>query len=211
MNIYEKLLNITNEIGIINKNMTVGEGKNAYKAVREGDVLKAVKELEFKYKVYSYPIKREIVDRAILETEKEYKGDVTRSTKQFMRLEITYRFVNIEKPDEFIDIISYGDGIDSQDKAPGKAMTYGDKYALLKAYKIETGDDPDKEASDENNWKREEPKKIGTREIDILKKTIQKYNVSEETLEKILAKYNYTHLEDITMDNYAKIGNEMSK
>lgn len=211
MNIYEKLLNITNELGIINKNMTVGEGKNAYKAVREGDVLKAVKELEFKYKVYSYPIKREIVDRAILETEKEYKGDIIRSTKQFMRLEITYRFVNIEKPDEFIDIISYGDGIDSQDKAPGKAMTYGDKYALLKAYKIETGDDPDKEASDENNWKREEPKKIGTREIDILKKTIQKYNVSEETLEKILSKYNYTHLEDITMDNYAKIGNEMSK
>lgn len=211
MNIYEKLLNITNEIGIINKNMTVGEGKNAYKAVREGDVLKAVKELELKYKVYSYPLKREIVDRAILETEKEFKGEITRSTKQFMRLEITYRFVNIEKPDEFIDIISYGDGIDSQDKAPGKAMTYGDKYALLKAYKIETGDDPDKETSGENNWKREEPKKIGTREIDILKKTIQKYNVSEETLEKILAKYNYTHLEDITMDNYAKIGNEMSK
>ena len=62
-----------------------------------------------------------------------------------------------------------------------------------------------------NNQENLEPKKIGKREVDILNKTIQKYNVSEETLEKILAKYNYTTLEDITMDNYAKIGNEMSK
>ena len=28
-------------------------------------------------------------------------------------------------------------------------MTYGDKYALLKAYKIQTGDDPDQNASED--------------------------------------------------------------
>lgn len=28
-------------------------------------------------------------------------------------------------------------------------MTYADKYALMKAYKITTGDDPDKDASPE--------------------------------------------------------------
>ena len=58
-----------------------------------------------------------------------------------MRIEITYRFINIDNPSEFIDIKSYGDGLDTGDKAPGKAMTYGDKYALMKAYKISTGDD----------------------------------------------------------------------
>ena len=31
--------------------------------------------------------------------------------------------------------------------ATGKAMTYADKYALMKAYKIITGDDPDQEPS----------------------------------------------------------------
>ena len=66
-----------------------------------------------------------------------------------MRVETIYRFVNIEKPEEFIDITTYGDGVDSQDKAPGKAMTYADKYALLKAYKIITGDDPDQNYSNE--------------------------------------------------------------
>ena len=47
-----------------------------------------------------------------------------------------------------MEITTYGDGVDSQDKAPGKAMTYSDKYALLKAYKIQTGDDPDQNASE---------------------------------------------------------------
>ena len=71
-----------------------------------------------------------------------------------MRVETTYRFVNIEDPNEFVDIKTYGDGIDSVDKAPGKAMTYGDKYALLKAYKIITGDDPDQKASEDGEIKR---------------------------------------------------------
>ena len=33
-------------------------------------------------------------------------------------------------------------------------MTYADKYALMKAYKISTGDDPDQNASEENNYQR---------------------------------------------------------
>ena len=138
MNIFEKLLCITGEIKNVSKNLDVGVGKNSYKAVGEADVLFAVKQLEQKYKVYSYPCKREIVDRAILETEKEYNGTVTKGNQIFLRIETTYRFVNIENPEEFIEITTYGDGIDTQDKAPGKAMTYADKYALLKAYKIIT-------------------------------------------------------------------------
>jgi hypothetical protein len=64
-----------------------------------------------------------------------------------LRINTIYKFVNTEKPEEYIEIESFGDGVDPQDKAPGKAMTYSDKYALLKAYKIETGEDPDQTAS----------------------------------------------------------------
>ena len=52
-----------------------------------------------------------------------------------------------DNPEEYIEITSYGDGIDSQDKSVGKAMTYADKYALMKGYKIITGEDPDQEES----------------------------------------------------------------
>lgn len=150
MNIFEKLAKITAELPTIAKNLTVSTGKNqSYKAVGEGDVLRAVKSLEAKYGVYSYPCSREIVEACVLTKKKAFKDELTETTQQFMRVKTTYRFVNVEKPDELIEIDTYGDGVDSQDKAPGKAMTYADKYALLKAYKIETGDDPDQWGSEE--------------------------------------------------------------
>ena len=39
-------------------------------------------------------------------------------------------------------------------------MTYADKYALMKAYKISTGDDPDKEASEETPKHQSKPQPI---------------------------------------------------
>ncbi len=56
---------------------------------------------------------------------------------------VTVRFCNVDDPADFIDVQSIGYGIDSQDKGPGKAMSYATKYAYLKAFMLETGDDPD--------------------------------------------------------------------
>jgi hypothetical protein len=55
------------------------------------------------------------------------------------------RIVNTDDPKDFIEIPSFGMGIDKQDKGPGKAMSYAYKYALLKAFNLATGDhnDPD--------------------------------------------------------------------
>lgn len=149
MNIFEKLAAVTAELNAVAKNLKVGEGRSSYKAVGEADVLAAVKPLEAQYKVYSYPASRRIVDSDVITTKKTYNGQESETSKFFMRVETVYRFVNIEKPEEFVEVTTYGDGVDSGDKAPGKAMTYGDKYALLKAYKIITGDDPDQNASED--------------------------------------------------------------
>ena len=147
MNIYAKLAAITAEINAVAKNLNVDQGKSSYKAVGEADVLAAVKPAEEKYKVYSFPVEREIIDSAVLTTSSTYNGEIREKKQQYMRVRVTYRFVNVEAPEEYVDMITYGDGVDPQDKAPGKAMTYADKYALLKAYKIITGDDPDQKAS----------------------------------------------------------------
>lgn len=144
MNIYQKMSAITKEISTVAKNLQVGEGKNQYKAVGEADVLAAVKPIEIKHGVYSYPYDREIVESGEMVSTTKY-GD---RKSLYLRVKTIYRFVNVDEPSEFIDITTYGDGVDSQDKAPGKAMTYGDKYALLKAYKIQTGDDPDQNESE---------------------------------------------------------------
>lgn len=144
-NIFQRMSAITSEISTVAKNLSVDAGKSSYKAVSEADVLAAVKPIEAKHGVYSYPYHRTIVDSGEMVSNTKY-GE---RKQVFMRVATVYRFVNVDKPDEHIDITTYGDGVDTQDKAPGKAMTYGDKYALLKAYKIQTGDDPDQNASED--------------------------------------------------------------
>lgn len=148
LNVYQRLLLIQNELTNVAKNLSVGVGKSSYKAVGEADVLKAVKPLEAKYGVYSYPSSRRIVESAVLENEAtDYNNNKVIKKSFFERIETVYRFVNVDNPSEYIEITSYGDGIDTGDKSVGKACTYADKYALLKAYKIITGDDPDQDES----------------------------------------------------------------
>lgn len=154
LNIFQRMAAISVEMATVGKNLTVGDGKNKYKAVSERDVIDAVKPLEAKYGVYSYPISRRVLESNLLESESTYNGNTTKKTTFMTRIETTYRFVNMDKPDEYIEIISFAEGIDPQDKGSGKAMTYADKYALMKAYKISTGDDPDQEASQPTEYKK---------------------------------------------------------
>lgn len=182
MNMYEKMSAITEELTAVAKNLSVGEGKSSYKAVGEADVLAAVKPLEVKHKVYSYPVARRIVQEDILTTTSTYQGNTKETNKLFMRLETVYRFVNTENPEEYIDITTYGDGVDSQDKAPGKAMTYSDKYALLKAYKIITGEDPDQQKSEEGKITRKPQNAMTYRDKVII--TAQELNIPFKELAK---------------------------
>lgn len=145
LNIFQRMSAATNDIKTVAKNLTVGFGKSQYKAVAEKDILAAVKEAEQKYGIFSYPANRNIlVAEDIVANE-----DGREKRSRYVRIETTYRFVNMDKPDEYVEVIGYGDGVDTLDKAPGKAITYSDKYCLMKAYKVETGDDPDANASDD--------------------------------------------------------------
>ena len=153
MNIYQKMAAITAELGTVAKNLMVETSKGkGYKAVSERDIIDAVKPLEEKHGVYSYPCARKVLESQTLESESTYNGNTTRKTTFFTRVETTYRFVNVDDPTDFIETVTFAEGIDTQDKGSGKAMTYGDKYALMKAYKISTGDDPDQNASTEEHY-----------------------------------------------------------
>ncbi len=149
MNIYEKMAAVTAELKAVEKDLTVQTTKtSSYKAVSERGILDAVKPLEEKYGIYSYPIERTVLESNLIQNDSVYedaKGNKTTSTKTsyMTRIKTVYRFVNVDKPDEFVETTTFAEGIDSQDKGSGKAMTYADKYALMKAYKISTGEDVD--------------------------------------------------------------------
>lgn len=204
MNIFEKLSNITNEISNVNKNLTVGQGKSAYKAVGEADVLKVVKELEFKYRVYSYPIDREVLDSTMYTTTNEYgeKNNI------FSRIKTVYRFVNIDKPEEYIETITFAEGIDAQDKGAGKAMTYSDKYALMKSYKIITGEDPDQNPS-EDTYKNK--KNVTTNKItDVEAKSIYALMTRKglDVIPALEKNYGIKNTSDLTKEQYIAILNK---
>lgn len=194
LNIYQRLLKITEELKTVEKNLSVPVTKNnSYKAVGERDVLEAVKPLEAKYGVYSYAYDRKIIENGELtSTRKDFQtGEVKELNQLYMRLEVVYRFVNVDNPEEYVEIKTYGDGIDSGDKAAGKAMTYADKYALLKAYKISTGEDPDQEPSDELKSYKDE--KATERQLAMISKYYK-----GDILQKLLSTNNITKLEDLS-------------
>jgi predicted phosphatase len=155
-NLYERIQDVANDIRTIEKNMTVGSGNYAYKAVQDIDVVTAVKTAEKKHGIISIPIKQELV-----------KTDIVRTVKQGGMEGITYvdivkmtvRFINTDNITEYIDVESFGRGLDTGDKGFGKASTYARKYALLNAYKIATGEDPDKHKSEEQLVKKVDERK----------------------------------------------------
>lgn len=184
MNIYEKMSAIANEIGTVAKNLEIDTGKGkGYKAVSEADVLRTIKPIEHKHRVFSYPCMRNVIESGEFVTSFEVKGEKKERKQLFLRIETVYRFVDMDDPNQFIEVTTYGDGLDSGDKATGKAMTYADKYALLKAYKIVTGDDPDQEASGELVQSQVvKSAHIGSTKIKVLNVRCKEANISTTKL-----------------------------
>lgn len=77
------------------------------------------------------------------------------------------RFENIDDRTDYIDVATFGYGVDPQDKGPGKAMSYGVKYALLKVLGLETGDDPDTVQDAKANHKPAEPLISSEQRLDL--------------------------------------------
>ena len=144
LNLYQKIQAVSIEINNISKNMQVGNANYGYKAVSELDVVLAVKKAEKKFGLVSIPITQELVKSEVIKVLKEKGGE---SINYVDIVKMTLRIVDLDNSDSFIDIESFGRGLDSGDKGFGKASTYARKYALLNAYKIATGEDPENEKS----------------------------------------------------------------
>jgi hypothetical protein len=146
LNLYQKIQMVSDEIKNIEKKTEVKVTQtSSYKAVADIDVLLAVKKAETKYGLLSIPVKQELVkSEQVLKQDRNGYTSVTFADI----VKMTVRIVNVDNPkDDPIEIESFGRGLDSGDKGFGKASTYARKYALLNAYKIATGEDPDEQAS----------------------------------------------------------------
>ena len=148
MNIYQRIQAVSDEVRNVEKNISVSTGNGGgYKAVADIDVLVKVKEAEKKYGLISIPVKQELVKSEVVRTAAGNGGYEKITYVDIVKM--TLRIVNIDNTSETVEVESFGRGLDAGDKGFGKASTYARKYALLNAYKIATGQDPDEKASEQ--------------------------------------------------------------
>jgi len=194
MKLFEKIQAVSMEVRNISKDMTVGNGNYSYKAVSDIDVTLAVKDAENKYKLISIPIKQELVNSEIVRIQKKNNEE---GLTYVDTIKMTLKIVDLEDPTQFIEIESFGKGIDSGDKGFGKASTYARKYALLNAYKIATGEDPDASKSQEQKTAKTLSEKRILIESYLLKNT--------DTLQKVLEYMNVGQLSDLSESQISTI------
>ena len=147
--LYKAIAAVMSEVKGIDKSMTVGEGKNAYKAVSDKDVKKVIGDSMTKHGLICLPKSYQTsmnVER--WEEDTNYGKKMKQSV--FVEASCVFTLIHVESG-QSVDIPAYGHGIDSQDKAAGKATTYALKYALLYSFLVPTGsiDDADNGHSNE--------------------------------------------------------------
>lgn len=199
MNLYQKIQAVGDEVKNIQKNITVGTGNNAYKAVADVDVLLAVKAAEKKYGLVSIPVKQQL-ERSDQVQKIGRDGYTTVTFSDIVKM--TVRIINVDKPEENIEVESYGRGLDSGDKGFGKASTYARKYALLNAYKIATGEDPDEQES----------KQMAVPTQDEKRTTVINYMMTDVNFgQQVLQHFAVGDAEDLTSTQINTIYNNLQK
>lgn len=205
MNIYQRISAVSAEVGKVAMTLNVSTGNGSYKAISINDVVDNLIPVVTKYRLAILPGEKEIIEQEQIKTTSKY-GE---KTQFYIRLKATYTVVNIDNPEEKVSAVGFGDGIDSGDKATGKANTYARKYALIDLFNLSKGDDPDREASQEyqkiETATAEQISKIQTLynadEIATMLKRMRKkslVDITKEQAEKMIAKRDMSLLADTT-------------
>jgi hypothetical protein len=139
MNIYQRLNEVRKLVRYIKKDKEVA-GK--YWAVTHDMVTAEVREHLITHGIMIVP---EIISSQVVLT-----GTTTKSGIPIIRYEARFNieFVNCDEPAEKVRVVIDSHALDEGDKAPGKAISYATKYAMLKLFSIETGDDEESRYAD---------------------------------------------------------------
>ena len=137
LNIYQRINEVRKEVEYVQKDATVNAGGSSYKAVTHDMVTAVVRPLLIKHGIV---ITVDQLQSRLLQ-EKAVKADGDKGYKMHLYSgDYAVHFVNIDNPGDRISVTVNAQANDSGDKAPGKAMSYATKYAILKTFSLETGE-----------------------------------------------------------------------
>lgn len=129
LNLFQRLNEIKKKVAYIRKDKAV----ETYKAVTHDAVTAETRAWFSEFGVMVIP--RELCS-VMVESGKTAKGTAIN------RFEAKYSilFINCDDPADREEVILSAHALDHGDKAPGKAVSYATKYAILKVLQIETGE-----------------------------------------------------------------------
>jgi hypothetical protein len=133
VNIYQRINEVRKQCAFIRKDKKVEGG--GYMAVTHDAVTAEIREHLIAQGIVIVPRlqKAQVIDTGMLTS----KG--TPIIRYEARFEID--FVNMDEPTDRVTVPNEAHAMDQGDKAPGKATSYATKYAMLKLFSIETGED----------------------------------------------------------------------
>lgn len=138
MNLHEKLIEVRKSTPYLQKENSGFQ----YKYVSSSQVLSSLKAKMDELKVLLVP---QVTDARFTEILRGKNSKGNETVDLLTELEMNFTWVNAEKPEETLTCSWYGQGVDtSGEKGVGKALTYSEKYFMLKFFNIPTDkDDPD--------------------------------------------------------------------
>ena len=178
---------------------------NNYSYATESDVAEKVREVLADQQVIMLP---DVVEHSTREHVNR-KGN----TEYIATVKVKFTFIDGETGEE-LSIHSAGEGQDAGDKAVYKAITGAQKYALMKAFMIPTGDDPegDNGVDERNNEKQTQSfqtqgkspnKSLSDAQVKRLFAIAKSVNVTAEQVKKIIMRdYKKTEVAQLTRQEY---------
>jgi len=147
LNLLQRINEVRKAIGYVQKDKTVSTGSGGYKAVTHDQVTALVREHMITHGIVCYP---NLV--ASVMNPKEVNAAMEQAKQA--RYEATYDFIfaNMDAPEDKLVIRIESHAMDNADKAPGKALSYAKKYAVLKLFEIETGEEEESRYQDKEEF-----------------------------------------------------------
>lgn len=191
MNLIEKINKVSEEAKNQFKPDLKKYGKN-FRAISESAVLETLNPLLSKYNI-AYEV---IITKTDLRVEKIKAGRDSEGNLIEKLVFVADAIVSLilhspEQSENDVDLNfeGWGSGVDSGDKATGKAITAAVKYALFKGFRLQYSDDPDADASEDIEAIVEEKKSTEKISGDMKKKSSKEEKKEEPIVTE--AQLNY--------------------
>ncbi|EZY67052.1 TPA: ERF family protein [Staphylococcus aureus] len=167
LNLYQKIADVKANIDGFTKDT---KGYN-YSYVSGSQVLHRIRNKMIEHNLLLVPKTSEENYKQIEVTRFNKKASREVTTSEFVvEMKLTYLWINADKPEEQLEVSFYSVGQqDDVSKAHGTALTYAERYFLMKFFNIPTDEDDADAKQKKERYTKPDAKAIGTLKEEIFK------------------------------------------